>query len=66
MEINQEAAAKIINEKEKTHIFCTALVKKNDEFIEATTSIVFKKNGVEKLNTTQIITVQNNPSKPHM
>ena len=46
------------DEKEQNGVFCTALVKEIEGGIEAVTTVVVKEKGIEKLNTTQSVTLK--------
>jgi hypothetical protein len=54
----QEGKITVADEKEQNGVFCTAHVKESEGGIEAVTTVVVKEKGIEKLNTTQSVTLK--------
>jgi hypothetical protein len=55
---DQEGKINVVNEKEESGVFCTALVKETDDSVEVTTTVIVKDKGLEKLNNAQIVTLK--------
>ncbi len=54
----EEAKINVGDEKERSGVFCTALVKEIEGGIEAVTTVVVKEKGTEKLSTAQSVTLK--------